>query len=315
MFGHVSILKKLLSLQADINIRNNGESTVMHFAALYIENPEIIALLAKAGIGLDDIDQLGRTPLHIAIEHGNMKAAKKLLDLGASVAIQDKMGRVPLHIAAEKGNKQAAELLLVAGAFVDITDIYGRTPLNRAATKGHLSTVRILQKKSKKENFFQQKNKIQPMSFSSNDKTHLIHSLINEGSSLMKTFNYEQANMKFNQALQEVNGHVKYASDDRLKRELSRLIHKSQLLMTKNSMSNPLEFGASLDTSNKIMSRIIRLESISFEEIHDVIIKLLKKPLLKPILEYIAMDFMINEKAHIMILDPGSNLSKETHAG
>jgi ankyrin repeat protein len=94
-----------------------------------------LAALVKAieqGVGLEQPDQGGRTPLSNAVIGGQSEVVKMLLRAGASFATSDKQGYTPLHHAAQRHSVDLAHLLLDAGADVDAKDIFGNTPLFRA---------------------------------------------------------------------------------------------------------------------------------------------------------------------------------------
>lgn len=66
--------------------------------------------------------QDGRTPLHLACEHGNMEAAAALIGLGgADLGARDASGSTPLHIAVDKNHLQLAKSLMDRGAALDTT--------------------------------------------------------------------------------------------------------------------------------------------------------------------------------------------------
>src|SRR6188474_3254511 len=62
-------------------------------------------------------DEIGRTPLHYAVEGGHLEVVKELLEAGANVDAQDErvIGDTPLA-AAGNCSLEMAELLIRAGA-------------------------------------------------------------------------------------------------------------------------------------------------------------------------------------------------------
>jgi ankyrin repeat protein len=68
------------------------------------------------------------TPLHRAIERGDIIELKMLLSNGAYVNIVGKDGETPLHLAVKNGNVQVIKLLLALGADVNAQDNDGETP-------------------------------------------------------------------------------------------------------------------------------------------------------------------------------------------
>ncbi len=90
------------------------------------ERPCIFVYRAiKCGITLekiiyaDDQDSEGKTPLHHAAISGNIKIAKKLLEINADIESNDNSGKTPLYYAAlhgkETGNNQCADFLIMQG--------------------------------------------------------------------------------------------------------------------------------------------------------------------------------------------------------
>ncbi|XP_071490434.1 cyclin-dependent kinase 4 inhibitor C-like [Diadema antillarum] len=111
--------------------------------------PDITRLLLewKADPNVPDPD-VGRTPLHDAVEQGYLETVSLLLDHGANALAQDNWGNTPAHIAAETGNsdriKQVLELLHRTATLTEVNH-NGQTPLDVAMTNGHQDIVLFLQ--------------------------------------------------------------------------------------------------------------------------------------------------------------------------
>lgn len=78
-----------------------------------------IQLLLAAGARIDSIDDLGRSPLHLAIARGSVDLTRTLVLRGASLADKDHAGETPLDCAAATGNIDLLRLLCDAGAVID----------------------------------------------------------------------------------------------------------------------------------------------------------------------------------------------------
>ena len=61
-------------------------------------------------------DNLGRTPLHMAVATHNVNIARELLECGASVNVADVYGNTPLTLACSGGDANIIALLLSYGA-------------------------------------------------------------------------------------------------------------------------------------------------------------------------------------------------------
>jgi len=66
--------------------------------------------------GVQPLPPEAPTPLHKAVEGGDVEAARRLIGDGVRVDARDDWGRTALHIAAKHGNVSMAELLLANGA-------------------------------------------------------------------------------------------------------------------------------------------------------------------------------------------------------
>jgi ankyrin repeat protein len=60
---------------------------------------EVLLRLLQAGAKVSGMDSKGRTPLHIAAQHDNERAAEILIIQGIKIMARDKMGKTPLDYA------------------------------------------------------------------------------------------------------------------------------------------------------------------------------------------------------------------------
>lgn len=156
--GDREIIEILLAYGAAVNPESQSEKfswhyvTPLHLAAqhdrlavceLLIERGADVnsKMPPKYGIGLDNPMQ---TPLYHAVQSGDPKLVRLLIDHGARVDVADGYGETPLHRAAERANRVIVEMLLSHGALVDATDDEGRTPLHYAAKRKDRSIVELL---------------------------------------------------------------------------------------------------------------------------------------------------------------------------
>ena len=96
-----------------------------------------------------DVDEYGRTLLHLAALNGDLDGAQRLLAEGASPDWADDNGWTPLHFAVQDGNVDIARVLLAAGADVDAPDSHGNTPLFRAVfnSNGRGALIQLLRER------------------------------------------------------------------------------------------------------------------------------------------------------------------------
>eukprot|EP00913_Durusdinium_trenchii_P011264 g10577.t1 len=94
---------------------------------------EVIGLLHDHGVLLEALDRNGRTPLHLACEHGRLEAAAILLERGCQADVQDACGRTCLHLAVCSQEPRLCHLLLSScQSLVRRCDGKGRSPLSYA---------------------------------------------------------------------------------------------------------------------------------------------------------------------------------------
>ena len=58
-----------------------------------------VALLARKGANLNQVDYNGRSALHMACAEGNYKVVEVLIQHGANVNMKDRWGQTPLQVA------------------------------------------------------------------------------------------------------------------------------------------------------------------------------------------------------------------------
>ncbi|KAG6943423.1 hypothetical protein JG688_00017608, partial [Phytophthora aleatoria] len=107
------------------------------------DSEDIMQIIAREAQFIDSKDEVGSTPLSLAVENGNTAIAAVLLDHGADMA-GDEYGSNMLHIAAQTGNKEMVEMLLAGGADVTAEDEYGSSTLHVAVRSGNLEMVGLL---------------------------------------------------------------------------------------------------------------------------------------------------------------------------
>ncbi|GAB4282904.1 MAG: hypothetical protein Kow0029_28750 [Candidatus Rifleibacteriota bacterium] len=90
-------------------------------------------------------DELGRTPLHLAAEKGDLDLVNILINYGADVNATDNLkGFTPMHYAALHNHCKIIAFLLSRCASLEIQDVDGNMPLHFSAANGCVDAVKIL---------------------------------------------------------------------------------------------------------------------------------------------------------------------------
>lgn len=138
-YNKAAAIRILLSKGALTHLPKMGGNSSVHVAAQYGSSDAMNALLGAGGRSHSDLNEKGKTPLHLAAEHGHAEICAQLLKAGADPNSLDQQNRIPLHFAAMNDHKLAAIRLLEAGANPNIPDAQGNFPIHYAAKAGNSS--------------------------------------------------------------------------------------------------------------------------------------------------------------------------------
>ncbi|XP_062843287.1 transient receptor potential cation channel subfamily A member 1a [Trichomycterus rosablanca] len=139
-------VKNMLGLEVSLDQKSKQKKSALHFAAEYGRINTCHRLLETMTDTrlLNEGDEKGMTPLHLASRGGHVKVVELLLRKGA-LFHSDYKGWSCLHHAAAEGFTQTMERLLVSDIkLLDKTDTEGNTALHLAARAGHVTAVQLL---------------------------------------------------------------------------------------------------------------------------------------------------------------------------
>ncbi|XP_017030528.1 uncharacterized protein G9a [Drosophila kikkawai] len=93
--GHTDIVSFLLNQDADPNICDNDNNTVLHWSTLHNDGLDTITVLLQAGADCNVQNVEGDTPLHIACRHEVTRMCIALIANGADLMIKNKAEQLP----------------------------------------------------------------------------------------------------------------------------------------------------------------------------------------------------------------------------
>lgn len=143
--GDVKLLKVVMSDRSrNMETKNELGQTAAHITSIK-GSEEIMELLLKCRINLNNRDSDGNTSLHYACRGHSQTLIKMLLDAKAPIQARNiKNGHVALHDAAQHGSLVAVKLLLDYDAPHLPRTNAGKVPADLAAESGHPEIVEYL---------------------------------------------------------------------------------------------------------------------------------------------------------------------------
>lgn len=158
-------VKFLIEKGADIMMKDLYNRNLLHIAVNHSSTSanadiKLEKLLISKGVGLNDVDLRGRTPLHYAFVKIGSPTATNMIDPIKSVSaycgnsdvqidIPDFWGKTPLHYAAQVAATICSLELIAKGADLEREDRYGNTPLGITIMNNHVThAIMLIQKKA-----------------------------------------------------------------------------------------------------------------------------------------------------------------------
>ena len=140
----------LLNNGADANMRSGDGATPLQIAALYGSH-DIAALLIRRGADINAVDGDDWASLHSAARYNTYKVAALLISEGADIEAQGgDDGLTPLHRAAFYGSVETAGLLIARGADPNAKTYADETPLDIAKQEGKRDIIAMLERAARK---------------------------------------------------------------------------------------------------------------------------------------------------------------------
>ncbi|KAH9488439.1 hypothetical protein Btru_062820 [Bulinus truncatus] len=136
-----ALLKAVSKADANIDLENCFENSFGGNLLHYVPDMTIAKYLVENKIDINQRDQLGRSPLYMAIKRRKTDLVHFLLNKGANVNAVTSTSNTALMLATKLQNLELVTTLLTAGADINIQNRLGWTALFIAARKMSLCNV------------------------------------------------------------------------------------------------------------------------------------------------------------------------------
>jgi hypothetical protein len=129
---------------AKCEIKGIDGGNIFHIIDKTMANERLISVLKDIGISINEADNYGNSPLHVALLAGESEYARSLINQGADLNIKNNLELSPLHLAVFLNNDEVTQHLINNGAEINIKGNSGYTPLHIAAEMNHLAIAKDL---------------------------------------------------------------------------------------------------------------------------------------------------------------------------
>ena len=116
--GDLKDIKKLLSQGANIHTRDDDGGVLLN--AIQNNSYNVVKYLVEQGADVNDVDDCGNTPLHVAVDDNKFVWVKYLVEHGADINVMDESGYTPLYSAINNDNFNMVKYLVDQGANINI---------------------------------------------------------------------------------------------------------------------------------------------------------------------------------------------------
>jgi len=148
--GNEEKIKKYLNKKYTTNVNYKSKKsgdTPLHKAVNHGNVNHINMLLAESTISTNTQNNKEETPIFNALHKQGpdmITVVEALLKSGASLKLPNKLQQMPLHIAAKQGNTTLVKMFIAGGAEVDCADKDDNTALHFASEGGYAECVEAL---------------------------------------------------------------------------------------------------------------------------------------------------------------------------
>lgn len=143
--GYDDLLWYMISKKPDLDVQTNDTDYTILWLAINKGNMRVLKWLVDAGADVNHKSREGDTPLAFAVYKNDVKIVSYLLSsktIKPDAPARD--GVTPLMFAAQNGNAQIISMLIKSGAKPNAANKDGLTPMHGAASSGKVEAIKAL---------------------------------------------------------------------------------------------------------------------------------------------------------------------------
>ncbi|KAI1304268.1 Ankyrin repeat and KH domain-containing protein mask [Halotydeus destructor] len=133
--GLYEMSKVLIAYGCSINQVDDCGYTPLHLAVSH-QFVDLVRLLIGHRANVNSVSNYGQTPLHLAAQQSSLEIVQCLIDAGANLEKKDRDGRSALSVACICNQRQVAKYLIEIGCDVNCVDNCSNSPLLHAVNAG-----------------------------------------------------------------------------------------------------------------------------------------------------------------------------------
>ena len=144
IWGHIPLFKADPDAKAILAKHGHNVTSKALHQAIEQRQYDLLPLFIRAGMPIEQRDEVGWTPVMHACFAGKLDIVLQLIELKANLHVKDRHGYTLLHWAALNGNTDLVSLFIGHQLNVQQASHKGMTPLMQAAAGGHLAVMQLI---------------------------------------------------------------------------------------------------------------------------------------------------------------------------